>query len=151
LLNEKNATAVERHKLLLVRHSSPDGLVKHLPVLKKFFASIMKAVIQVQADKATLCRMRALVRELEAHAECFTATYHDLCEGVVKMKNQPNRAEKLFETFNLRLRVFYKPAITASFLLDPFNSTVRDYEGIQLPFEMLSTPEEDEATDRAVN
>jgi hypothetical protein len=148
LSNEENETAVELHKLRLVRYSSPDGLVKRLPFLKKLFAPIMKAMIQVQADKASLCRMRALVRELEAHAEWFTATYPDLCEGVVKKKNQPDRAETLIETFNLRLRVFYyKPAITASYLLDPINFRVSENGEIQLPFEMLSTSEEDEATD----
>jgi hAT family C-terminal dimerisation region/Protein of unknown function (DUF 659) len=146
LLNEENETADELHTLLLGRYSEPDGLVKRLPVLKKLFSPIMKALIQVQADNASLCRMRALVRELEAHAQWFAATYPDLCEGVVKKKNQPNRAETLVETFNLRLRVFYyKPAITASFLLDPINFRVSDSGLIELPFEMLSTSEEDEA------
>jgi hypothetical protein len=146
LLNEDNETAIELHKLLLVQYNDRTGLVKRLPVLKKLFAPIMQSLTQVEADKASLCRMRALVRQLEAHAEWFTSTYPDLCEGLVKKKNQADRAETLTETFNRRLRVFYyKPAITAAFLLDPINFRVNANGVVELPFEMLSIGEEDEA------
>jgi hypothetical protein len=146
LVARRNESAVEIHKLLLGQYADDDGLVKRLPVLKKLFSPIMQFLTQVEADKASLSRMRAIVRQLEAHADQFTAMYPDLCSGAIQKEKQPGRAVTLKETFHSLLRVFYyKPAITAAFLLDPINFRVSQEGRIELPFEVLSIAEENEA------
>lgn len=146
LVSDELETAVEIHTMLLGQYGHREGLVKRLPILKKLFAPIMQSLTQVEADKASLSRMRALVRQLEDHAEWFTKTYPDLCSGVVKKRDVPDMQVTLIETFNSRLRLFYyKPAMTAAFLLDPINFRVSGTGAIDLPFEVLSPSEEDEA------
>jgi hAT family C-terminal dimerisation region len=146
LVSSEMETAVELHTILLGQYGHREGLVKHLPILKELVAPVMKCLTQVEGDKASLSRMRALIRQLEAHAQWFTETYPHLCAGVIKKKYKPDRVVTLIETFHSRLRLFYyKPAMTAAFLLDPINFRVSDAGEIELPFEVLSPAEEDEA------
>jgi hypothetical protein len=122
--------------------------------VKDIFAPIMHALTEVEADKASLSRMRALMRQLEAHAASFTVSYgEEFSTGVVKKRDQPEMPTTVIESFTSRLRdFFYKPATNAAFLLDPINFRLTKSGVIELPFEVLSTTEEDEAIcDHAFN
>jgi hypothetical protein len=123
-VDEGNETAVNLHQKLLGEYGRPNALAKRLPVLKELFAPIMLALTQVEADKASLSRLRALVRQLEAHAVLFTAARGDeFCSGVVNKREQPDMPTTVIDS---RLRVFfYKPAMTAAYLLDPINFRLR--------------------------
>jgi hAT family C-terminal dimerisation region len=150
LKGDDNEAAAKLHKMLLGQFGDRDGVVKRLPILKKLCSTIAQALTQVEADKASLSRMRALVRKLEAHAEWFYQTHGDLCDGVIKKRGRNNVVTEtpttLRETFHSRLRDFYyKPSITAAFLLDPINFRMTECGTIDLPFEVLDLDEENEA------
>jgi hypothetical protein len=76
-IDEGNEIAVNLHQILLREYGRPDSLAKRLPILKELLGPIMHALTQVEDDKASLSRMRALVRQLEAHAVSFRATHGD--------------------------------------------------------------------------
>jgi hypothetical protein len=146
LLSQENETAAKLHNILLGQYSDPAGVVKRLPVLKKLFDPIKKCLTQVEADRAGLSRMRALVRELEAHANSFTQCHEDLCRGVIRKKGQDGKQVTLVSTFHDRLRMFYyKPSMSAAFLLDPINFRLSHDSEIRLPFDALTREEEDAA------
>jgi hAT family C-terminal dimerisation region len=146
LLRSENEIAAKLHNILLGQYCDPGGLVKRLPVLKMLFDPIKKCLTQVEADRSNLSRMRALVRELEAHANSFTQCHEDLCRGVIRKKGQGDKTVTLVTTFDDRLRTFYyKPSMSAAFLLDPVNFRLSHESEIRLPFEALTREEEDAA------
>jgi hypothetical protein len=147
LVREENETAVALHKMLLGSYGDRDGVVKRVPIVKKLYAPIMSVLTQVEADRASLSRMRALVRQLEAHAEWFNQTHGDLCaDGVIRKGNTLARTVTMVEIFHSRIREFYyRPAMTAAFLLDPINFRMSDTGVIDLPFDALDDGEEDSA------
>jgi hypothetical protein len=107
------------HQMMLGGYGRPDSLAKRLPILKEMFAPIMHALTEVEADKASFSRMRALVRQPEAHAVAFTASHgEDFCTGFVKQRDQPEILTTVIETFtsrSLQLRVATSQDATLSY------------------------------------
>lgn len=146
LVTADNENAANMHKMLSGRLTDNDGLVKRLPLVKEQCGPIMRALARVEADRASLSRMRALVRQLEAHVLQFDEAHSGLCaDGVIRKKDKPDESITMIQVFHHRLREFYyKPALTAAFMLDPINFRRCD-ETVDLPFAALSNAEEDEA------
>jgi hAT family C-terminal dimerisation region len=151
LVTADNENAVKMHKMLSGRLTDSDGLVKRLPVLKQLCGPIMKALAEVETDKASLSRMRALIRQLEAHVQSFDKEQSQLCASGIIQKGKPPTVQvtstTMIEVFNHRLRDFYyKPCMTVAFLLDPINFRKCEQTGtVDLPFDALSHEEENEA------
>jgi hypothetical protein len=64
-------------------------------------------MIQVEADRAYLSRILVLVKQIEAHAQSFTANHADLVSGVITKKDRPEKNATLNEVFHHRMREFY--------------------------------------------
>jgi hypothetical protein len=101
-------------------------------------------MIQVEVDRAYLSRV--LVKQIEAHAQSFTANHANLVSGVITKKDRPEKNATLIEVFHHRMREFYyKPTFAAAYLLDPAHFLLNKTGAYELPFHKLSLSKQNDA------
>jgi hypothetical protein len=79
---------------------------------------IVQAIAKCEADKSLLSRMLPMINTLTAHASAFSSKHPTFSTTV----GENDEVVTLLELFDKRLRQFYyKPPMSAAFLLDPLN------------------------------
>jgi hypothetical protein len=103
---------------------------------------IVQAIAKCEADKSLLSRMLPMINTLTAHASAFSSK-HPTFSTTVGANDEVVIVQELFDK---RLRQFYyKPSMSASFLLDPLNFEEVKPGEFYLPFTPLQVQEVDDA------